>query len=119
MDITDLAWVFPLIAYQGRRYRSAWVVLGENRVRWAITRIGHGLFGDPPLPATDPCAATDSERDLLRGQRGLLLRQPGVWELRINNGRGPTTAAYNRLGQAIAALDERIWALEQQLYGCA
>jgi hypothetical protein len=48
----------------------------------------------------------------------LLLRQSGVWELRINNGRGPTTATYNRLNQAIAALDERIWALEQQLYGC-
>jgi hypothetical protein len=105
--------------YQGRRYRSGWVVLGENQVRWAITRIGHGLYGDPPPPlATDPCTAADAERELLRAQNGLLLRQSGVWELRINHGRGPTTATYSRLGQAIGALDERIWALDQQLYGC-
>lgn len=106
--------------YQGRRYRSGWVVLADNQVRWAITPIGRGLYGDPPPPpATAPCAAADAERNLLRGQRGPLLRQSGVWELRINRGRGPTSAAYNRLGQAIGALDERIWALEQQLYGCA
>jgi hypothetical protein len=36
--------------YDGRRYRSGWVVLGENQVRWAITPIGHGLYGDSPPP---------------------------------------------------------------------
>jgi hypothetical protein len=104
--------------YEGRRYRSGWVVLGENQVRWAITRIGRGLYGDPPPPPpADPCAAADAERDLLRAQNGLLLRQSGTWELALNRGRGPTTATYNRLNQAIGALDERIWALEQ-LDGC-
>jgi hypothetical protein len=105
--------------YEGRRYRSGWVVLGPNDVRWAITRIGHGLYGDPPPPpATDPCAAADSERNLLRAQLGPLLHQSGVWEGRLNHGRGPTTATYTRLSYAMSALDERISALDQQLYGC-
>jgi hypothetical protein len=80
--------------------------------------IGRGLYGDPPRPPTDPCAATPTERDLLRAQRGLLLHQSGVWEVRINDGRGPTGATYNRLNQAIAALDERIFELERNMYGC-
>jgi hypothetical protein len=105
--------------FEGRRYRSGWVVLDDNQVRWAITPIGRGLYGDPPPLATDPCAAGRTERDLLRRQRGQLLDQSGVWELRINSGRGPTNAAYNRLSQAISALDERIFALERQLYECA
>jgi hypothetical protein len=108
--------------FEGRRYRSGWVVLDDNQVRWAITPIGRGLYGAPPPPlaaAPDPCAAGRTERDLLRQQRGQLLHQSGVWELRLNLGRGPTGAAYNRLGQAISALDERIFALDQQLYECA
>jgi hypothetical protein len=105
--------------HEHRRYRSGWVVLGENKVRWAITRIGRGLYGTPPPPVADSCAAARAERELLRHQRGPLLYQSGVWEWRINLGRGPTGATYNRLTQAIGALDERIFALERQLYECA
>jgi hypothetical protein len=105
--------------FEGRRYRSGWIVLDANHVRWAITTVGHGLYGDPPPPPpADPCAAADSERNLLRAQRGPLLRQSGTWELQLYNGRGPTTATYSRLSAAIGALDERIWALDQQLYAC-
>jgi hypothetical protein len=104
--------------YKGRRYRSGWVVLRDDQVRWRVMPIGRGLYGEPPPPPADACVAARSERELLRAQRGLLLHQSGVWEVRINAGRGPTGAAYHRLHQAIAALDERIFELERQQYQC-
>jgi hypothetical protein len=104
--------------YKGRRYRSGWVVLQDERVRWRIMPIGRGLYGDPPAPSADACAAAKGERDLLRAQRGLLLHQSGVWEVRINDGRGPTGAMYNRLSWAISSLDERIFEIERALIGC-
>jgi hypothetical protein len=66
--------------HQGRRYRSGFVVLRGNAVRWAITPVGRGLYGDSP---------------------------PTAWN-----------AHYNRLGQAIGALDEAIFALDQRTYDC-
>ena len=36
---------------------------------------------------------------------------PGIWELRLNRGRG-SSAAYNRLTQVIGFLDETIFGLE-------
>ena len=38
-------------------------------------------------------------------------RQSGIWELRLNRGRG-SSAAYNRLTQVIGFLDETIFSLE-------
>jgi hypothetical protein len=75
--------------------------------------LGRGLYGRPPAPPAVRCAAARDEYGLLRRQRGLLLHQAGVWELRINRGRGPTGTTYHRLYQAINALDERIFELEQ------
>jgi hypothetical protein len=48
---------------------------------------------------------------VLRTQRGRLLRQSGIWELRLNRGRG-SSAAYDRLTQVIGFLDETIFGLE-------
>ena len=59
-----------------------------------------------------------AERELLRAQRGPLLTQAGVWESRTTAHRGPTSADYNRLNQAIGALDESIFALDQRVYDC-
>jgi hypothetical protein len=56
-------------------------------------------------------AESEVSLDALRVQRGRLLRQSGVWELRLNHGRG-SSAAYNRLTQVIGFLDEVIVELE-------
>ena len=104
--------------HQGRRYRSGFVVLRGNAVRWAITPVGRGLYGDSAPSAWDDCGNVAAERELLRAQRGPLLTQSGVWESRTNANRGPTSADYNRLNQAIGALDESIFALDQRVYDC-
>ena len=44
---------------------------------------------------------------MLRVQRGKLLHQAGIWELRLNRNRG-SAAAYNRLYGAINSLDVAI-----------
>ena len=102
----------------GRRYRSGFVVLRGNAVRWSITPVGRGLYGDSSGSAGGGCDHVAAERGLLRAQRGPLLRQSGIWESRTNTNRGPTSAQYNRLNQAIGALDEAIFALDEELYGC-
>jgi len=104
--------------HEGRRYRSGWVVLADNQVRWRITPIGRGLYGDPPPPPADTCAAAFAERELLRAQLGPLLVQSGRWELRLNRRRQLWSAGYNRLSQAIGALDERIFDLEKREHDC-
>ena len=104
--------------HHGRRYRSGFVVLRGNAVRWAITPVGRGLYGDSPPSAWNDCVDVAAERGLLRAQLGPLLTQSGVWELRANRDRGPTSAEYNRLNQAIGALDESIFELDQRTYDC-
>ena len=49
----------------------------------------------------------------MRAQRGKLLHQSGIWERRLNLGRG-SSAAYNRLNQAIGAVDSMIFGLERR-----
>jgi hypothetical protein len=105
--------------YQGRRYRSGWVVLTEaNQVRAWITPIGRGIYGDSAPPTGSGCDETSAERDYVRAQLGPLLALSGKWELRNNYGRGPTSGQYYRLGQAIGALDERIFKLDNDYYDC-
>jgi hypothetical protein len=103
--------------FGGRRYRSGWVVIAGNQVRWRITPIGRGLYGAPAPPPPDRCAAARFERELLRAQLGPLMRQSGTWELQLNRGRGPSGATYNRLSWAMSALDERIFEIDQ-MYDC-
>jgi hypothetical protein len=47
-----------------------------------------------------------------RFQLGRLLHQSGVWELRLNRGRG-SGAAYRRLSQAIGWVDQQVFELER------
>jgi hypothetical protein len=89
--------------HEGVRYRSGWIVLEDNRVRGRTMELGSALTG---APSTD-----DQDLDTLRAQLGLLSRQSGIWELRLNKGRG-SSAAYNRLTQVIGFLDETIFGLE-------
>jgi hypothetical protein len=88
--------------HEGVRYRSGWIVLEHNSVRGRTMVLGSALTG---RPTTD-----EQDLDVLRTQRGRLLRQSGIWELRLNRGRG-SSAAYNRLTQVIGFLDETIFGL--------
>lgn len=88
--------------HDGVRYRSGWIVLEHNSVRGRTMVLGGALTGGP---TTD-----EQDLDVLRTQRGRLLRQSGIWELRLNRGRG-SSAAYNRLTQVIGFLDETIFGL--------
>lgn len=108
------------VTWQGARYRSGFVVLRDNQVRWGVMPVGRGLYGEPPPAPADSCAATAAERELLRAQRSPMLQLSGVWETRLNVGRlRPTGAEYNRLQQAIGALDERIFDIDTLQYDCA
>lgn len=91
--------------HDGVRYRSGWIVLEDNRVRGRTMALGEALDGS---------SAPAEQQDLgtLRVQRGKLLRQSGIWELRLNRGRG-SSAAYNRLNQVIGFVDETIDGLER------
>lgn len=91
--------------HEGVRYRSGWIVLEDRRTRGRTMVAGEALNGAP--------GSEEAPQDLeaLRVQRGRLLRQSGIWELRLNRGRG-SSAAYNRLTQVIGFLDEAIFALE-------
>jgi hypothetical protein len=89
--------------HDGVRYRSGWMVLEDNRVRGRTMVLGDALTG------TRTSALQDL--DVLRAQSGRLSRQSGIWELRLNRGRG-SSAAYNRLTQVIGFLDETIDGLE-------
>ena len=88
--------------HEGVRYRSGWIVLEDNSVRGRTMVLGEALTGAPTTDGQD--------LDVLRAQRGTLLRQSGIWELRLNRGRG-SSAAYNRLNQVIGFLDETIFGL--------
>jgi hypothetical protein len=91
--------------FEDVRYRSGWIVLEDNRVRGRTMVLGAAL--DSTSTRTEPEVTLDT----LRAQRGRLLRQSGIWELRLNKGRG-SSAAYNRLTQVIGFLDETILELE-------
>jgi hypothetical protein len=90
--------------HEGVHYRSGWIVLDDNRVRGRTMVLGSALTGAP----------TSEENDLgvLRVQLGRVLRQSGIWESRLNRGRG-SGAAYNRLTEVIGFLDEAIFELER------
>jgi hypothetical protein len=82
-----------------RRSASGTVSLPDGRVLALTARSGFGgglVEGNYVLSL-----------DTLRVQRGRLLRQSGIWELRLNHGRG-SSAAYDRLNQVIGFLDEMI-----------
>jgi hypothetical protein len=92
--------------HEGVRYRSGWIVLDDNSVRGRTMRLGEALDGTPTSDGSP------QDLDTLRVQRGRLLRQSGIWELRLNRGRG-SSAAYNRLTQVIGFLDETIFEMER------
>jgi hypothetical protein len=89
--------------FEGVHYRSGWIVLEDNRLRGRTMVRESALTGAP--------ASEGQDLDVLRAQRGKLLRQSGIWEGRLNRGRG-SGAAYNRLTQVIGFLDETIFPLE-------
>jgi hypothetical protein len=120
-------------SYAGERYLSGWIVLRDRRVRGRTTihgtafdgssESGPGIRPTPPLgtqiaegqrPAL--CSRLEEDHEAVRVQRGRLLHQSGVWELRLNRGRG-SGAAYRRLSQAIGALDEQVFELERYTAG--
>jgi hypothetical protein len=90
--------------HDGVRYRSGWIVLEDNRVHGLTMDLGEALDGSS--------AAEQQDLGTLRFQLGRLLRQSGIWELRLNRGRG-SSAAYNRLTQVIGFMDETIDGLER------
>jgi hypothetical protein len=107
--------------YAGRHYLSGWIVLRDKRVRGrtsvsgsALDRsfaTGPGIRPSPPLGTEVPqdqrpalCTQLTEDYEAVRAQRGRLLEQSGIWELRLNRGRGSGTA-YSRLFRAIEAVD--------------
>ena len=107
--------------YAGRHYLSGWIVLRDKRVRGrtsvsgsALDRsfaTGPGIRPTPPLGTEVPqdrrpalCTQLNEDYEAVRTQRGRLLQQSGIWELRLNRGRGSGTA-YSRLFRAIEAVD--------------
>jgi hypothetical protein len=103
--------------FDGVRYRSGWIVLEDNRVRGRTTIAGTALDGSsstgPGIRPNPSCEQLVDDYGALRAQRGKLLHQSGIWERRLNLGRG-SGAAYNRLNQAIGALDIMIFDLERR-----
>lgn len=102
--------------HAGSSYRSGWIVLRDKRVRGRTTVAGTALDGTtvtgPGIRPNPPCDQLLEDHEALRVQRGRLLHQSGIWELRLNRGRG-SGAAYRRLTQAIGALDEQVFAVER------
>jgi hypothetical protein len=102
--------------HAGERYLSGWIVLSDRRVRGRTTVHGTALDGSsasgPGIHPNPPCDQLGEDHEALRAQRGRLLHQSGIWELRLNRGRG-SAAAYRRLTQAIGALDEAVFAVER------
>lgn len=102
--------------HEGVRYRSGWIVLEDNRVRGRTMVVGDALDGRTATGSgitTNPsCEQLKEDYEALRVQRGRLSRQSGIWELRLNRGRG-SAAAYNRLNQARSALEEMIYEIER------
>ena len=116
-------------SYAGARYLSGWIVLRDKRVRGRPTIHGTAFDGSsesgPGIRPTPPigsqiaeeqrpalCSQLKEDLEAVRFQRGKLLHQSGVWELRLNQGRG-SGAAYRRLSQAIGAVDEQVFEVER------
>ena len=97
-------------------YRSGWIVLRDKRVRGRTTVAGTALDGrtvtGPGIRPNPTCDELREDYEALGDQRGRLLHQSGIWELRLNRGRG-SAAAYRRLTQAIGAVDEQVFAVER------
>jgi hypothetical protein len=97
-------------------YRSGWIVLRDKRVRGRTTVAGTAFDGTavtgPGIRPNPTCDELREDYEALGDQRGRLLHQSGVWELRLNRGRG-SSAAYRRLTQAIGALDEQVFSMER------
>jgi len=106
--------------HDGQRYRSGWIVLRDNRVRGRTDdrrdRARGSFETGPGIRPNPSCDQLAEDHQALRVQLGRLLRQSGIWELRLNRGRG-SAAAYNRLTQAIGALDELLFAVERDQSG--
>jgi hypothetical protein len=115
--------------HAGVSYRSGWIVLGDDRVRGRTTIAGTAFDGSltsgPGIRPTPPigsqiaeeqrpalCSQLEQDHEALRAQLGRLLRQSGIWELRLNRGRG-SGAAYHRLNQVIGALDMTLEEVER------
>jgi hypothetical protein len=107
--------------HAGKHYLSGWIVLRDRRVRGRTSVPGTAFVGSAPTgPGIRPsppigsqvsqeqrpalCAQLGEDREAVDTQRGRLLHQSGVWELRLNRGRGSGTA-YNRLFLAIEATE--------------
>jgi hypothetical protein len=105
--------------FEGVRYRSGWIVLEDERVRGRTMVTGEILDGTTEtglgIRPNASCEQLDEDHRALREQAGRLSRQSGIWELRLNRGRG-SAAAYNRLNQARAALEDMIYAIERNRY---
>jgi hypothetical protein len=115
--------------HAGVSYRSGWIVLGDDRVRGRTTVAGTAFDGSltsgPGIRPTPPigsqiaedqrpalCTQIGQDHEALRAQLGRLLHQSGVWEARLNLGRG-SGAAYHRLNQVIGALDVTLEEVER------
>ena len=102
--------------HAGASYRSGWIVLRDKRVRGRTTVAGTALDGSgvtgPGIRPNPSCDQLREDHEALRVQAGRLSHQSGVWELRLNRGRG-SGAAYRRLTQAIGAVDEQLFELER------
>jgi hypothetical protein len=102
--------------HAGTSYRSGWIVLRDRRVRGRTTVAGTALDGSgvtgPGIRPNPSCDQLREDHEALRVQAGRLSHQSGVWELRLNQGRG-SGAAYRRLTQAMGALDEQLFELER------
>ena len=93
--------------HEGVRYRSGWIVLEDNRVRGRTM-----VLGGADSTARRPRAMSFPRISTRFAHRAAgSSRQSGIWELRLNRGRG-SSAAYNRLTQVIGFLDETIFELE-------
>jgi hypothetical protein len=103
--------------HEGVRYRSGWVVLEDRRTRGRTMVTGEALdgtgstgLGVRPNPS---CEQLREDYEVLRVQRGKLLHQAGIWELRLNRNRA-SGAAYARLYGAINSLDIAIEEMDRR-----
>ena len=114
--------------HAGQAYLSGWIVLRDKRVRGRTgipgtafdgsSSTGPGIRPTPPLGSQIApeqraalCAQLEADQEALRTQGGRLSHQSGIWELRLNLGRGSGTA-YSRLFGAINAVDRAIEEVE-------
>jgi hypothetical protein len=115
--------------HAGKHFLSGWIVLSDKRVRGRTSVPGTAFDGSSatgpgirPSPPTGSqvsqeqrpmlCAQLGEDHEAVRTQRGRLLHQSGVWELRLNRGRGSGTA-YSRLFLAIEAAEATLEQVER------